>query len=165
MDADERRIAPVLDVAEDQREMLAVVEHRLERDARELAPRRLQRSRPDASHELLGAPPVADQVGDRDEQQPVLVTERLELWSPCHVGLALADDLAQHAGRRATGEHGEVDRRLGVARPLEHAAFAGLSGKMWPGRSRSSGFVVRSTSDRIVADRSAAEIPVVVPCR
>ena len=39
------------------------------------------------------------------------------------------------------------------------------SGKMWPGRSRSSGRVAGSTSALIVAARSAAEMPVVVPWR
>ena len=38
-------------------------------------------------------------------------------------------------------------------------------GKMWPGRSRSAGFVAGSTSAWIVAARSAAEMPVDVPWR
>jgi hypothetical protein len=37
----------------------------------------------------------------------------------------VVDDLADHPGRRETGQPREVDRGLGVAGPLEHAALAG----------------------------------------
>ena len=58
--------------------------------------------------------------------RPCCGAELLQLGAPGHVVLALADDLAQHADRRAAGHPGEVDRRLGVPGPLEHAAVAGL---------------------------------------
>ena len=50
----------------------------------------------------------------------------LEVGQPRHLVLLLGDDLAQHAGRVAAGQAGEVDGGLGVAGPLQHAALAGL---------------------------------------
>ena len=37
-------------------------------------------------------------------------------------GAVVVHDLADHAGRTQPGEHGQVDRRLGLAGALEHAA-------------------------------------------
>ena len=105
------------DVAAHERHVTAVVEHRLEGDELEVAPRRRQRRLADAAHQLLGPPAVADEVGDRDQQQAVVGAELLQLRAPGHVVLALADDLAQHADRRAAGHPGEVDGGLGVTRP------------------------------------------------
>ena len=154
------------DVAADERHVAAVVEHRLEGDELEVAPRRRQRRLADAADELLGLPAVADEVGDGDQQQAVRGAELLQLRAPGHVVLALADDLAQHADRRAAGHPGEVDRRprCGPAR-LRTPPSRASSGKMWPGRRRSAGLVAGSTSARIVAARSAAEMPVDVPWR
>ena len=67
--------------------------------------------------------PVADQVGDRDQQQAVLAANALEVGHARHRAVVV-DDLAQHAGRVEAGQAGEVDRGLGVAGPLEHAALA-----------------------------------------
>ena len=39
------------------------------------------------------------------------------------------------------------------------------SGLMWPGRTKSSGFMAGSSSMRIVVERSRAEMPVPTPCR
>ena len=63
------------------------------------------------------------------------------------------------------GEAREVDGGLRVAGALEHAAALARSGKTWPGRRRSSGSVAVAISTAIVRARSAAETPVVVPCR
>ncbi len=49
------------------------------------------------------------------------LAKRLEIGQAGHLGLVLGDDLAQHAGRRQPGGAGQVDRRLRVAGPLEHA--------------------------------------------
>ena len=57
------------------------------------------------------------------EQQPVLGRERLEVGQPLHRAVVV-HDLRQHAGRVPAREAGEVDRGLGVAGPLEHAALA-----------------------------------------
>ena len=98
--------------------------------------------------------------------RPWLRAELLQLGPPGHVVLVLADDLAQHADRRAAGHPGEVDGRLGVPGPLQHAALAGLEredvARAAAGRRAC---VAGSTSARIVAARSAAEMPVVVPWR
>ena len=120
------RLVSRRDVAANERDVPAVVEHRLERDDLEVAPRGRQRRRADAAHQLLGPAAVADQVGDRDHQQPVAGAELLQLRAPGHVVLGLADDLAQHAGGSAAGHAGQVDGRLGVARPLQHAAVPRL---------------------------------------
>ena len=78
----------------------------------------------DAVDELLGPAPVADEVGDRDEQQVVLGTEALEIGHPRHRAVVV-DDLAQHPGGVEPGEPGQIDGGLGVAGPLEHAARPG----------------------------------------
>jgi hypothetical protein len=59
----------------------------------------------------------------------VLLGEALELGQPCHVGLLLVDDLAQDAGRVEPGHAGEVDGRLGVARPLQDAPLPVAEGE------------------------------------
>ena len=77
-----------------------------------------------APHELLALAAVADEVGDRDQQQAVLVAELLELGQARHVALVLADDLAQDPGRIQPGHAAQVDGGFGVAGAVEHAAFA-----------------------------------------
>ena len=76
-----------------------------------------------AAHELLAVAAVADEVGDRDEHEAVLGGERLELGQALHRAVVV-DDLGEHAGRVAAREPGEVDRGLGVAGALQHAAVA-----------------------------------------
>ena len=60
-----------LDVALDERDVVLAVEHRAVADRDEVAERRRQPGRDDALDELLGAPPVGDQVGHRDHLQAV----------------------------------------------------------------------------------------------
>src|SRR5205085_638526 len=72
---------------------------------------------------------VANDVGDGDQQEPVLLGEALELLEASHAGLVLADDLAQHARGIQAGHAGEVEGGLGVATALEDAAFAIAKGK------------------------------------
>ncbi len=120
--------------------MLLAVEHRLEHNALELAELRGDRRLGQATHELLVLAPVADEIGDGDEQQPVLVGEALELRCASHVHLLLVDDLTEHAGGVQARETGEVDRGFGVAGPLEHAALARFEGEDVAG----AGQVVRS---------------------
>ena len=116
--------------------------------------------------ELLVLAPVTDEVGDRDEQQAVLVGEALELGRAGHVHLLLVDDLAQHARRIQAGEAGEVDGGLGVTGALRarrprvlRAGGCGRGGRDPPDGSPGS------TSALIVAARSKAEMPVLVPWR
>ena len=75
-------------------------------------------------------------------------------------------DLADDAGRREPGEAREVDRGLGLAGALEHAAArARGAGRRGPGETRSCGVEVGSTATWIVRARSAAEMPVETPSR
>ena len=90
----------------------------------------------------------------------------LEVGQARHLGLVLGDDLAEHAGRRQPGGAAQVDRRLGVPGALEHAARSGsAAGRCGRAGSRSLGRVSGSISAAIVAARSVAEMPVVVPWR
>ncbi len=111
------------DVAPHEREVLDAVEQRLEDVRGELAVLRRDARLRHATHELLAVPAVTDEVGDRDQHEAVLLGEALEVGEALHRAVVV-DDLRQHARRVATGEPGEVDRRLGVAGTLEHAAVA-----------------------------------------
>ena len=129
-----------LHVAAHERDVVLAVEHRLEHDALELAELRRDRRLGEPADELLVLAPVADEVGDRDEQQAVLVGEPFELGRAGHVHLLLVDDLAQHAGRVQTGEPCARSTVASVwparfSTPPSRAS----SGRMWPGRARSSG--------------------------
>jgi len=67
---------------------------------------------------------VADQIGDGDHHQPVLVGHLDEVGDAGH-GAVVVHDLADHPGRLQPGEGGEVDGRLGLSGALEHAPLAG----------------------------------------
>ena len=71
--------------------------------------------------ELLVPAPVLDEVGDGDHLQPVPLAVRDEIVDAGHRPVVV-HDLADHAGRVQAGEPREVDRRLGLADALEHAA-------------------------------------------
>ena len=101
--------------------VLLAVEHRLVDVAGEVAPLGGDAGLGDALDQLLGLAPVADELGDRDQQQVVLLAELDEVGDPGHRAVVV-DDLAQHAGGVEAGHAGQVDGGLGVAGPLEHAA-------------------------------------------
>ena len=104
----------------------------------------------DPMHQPLGAQPVRHELGDRDERQPVLGGERLQLGTPRHRAVGV-QDLADHAGRPEPGQPRQVDARLGVADALQHAAaLAPAAARCGPGRRRSAGVVAGSiaTADR-----------------
>ena len=63
----------------------------------------------------------------------MLLGEPLQLGQARHRALVLGDDLAQHAGGDALREPAEVDRRLGVPRPLQRAALAVAQRQHVPG--------------------------------
>ena len=75
----------------------------------------------DALHRALGAQPMADQVGDGADLEPVAPRELLQLRAARHAAVVV-HHLAQHAGRLQPGELAQVDRRLGVAGAHQHAA-------------------------------------------
>ncbi len=122
--ADEH-VVGALDLALDERDVVLVVDQRAVADGHELAERGRQPGRDDPLDELLVAPAVGDQVGDRDHLQPVALAVRAEVGDARHRPVVV-HDLADHAGRVQPRQPREVDRRLGLADALEHAAGA------WP---------------------------------
>uniref|UniRef100_A0A6J7MW47 Unannotated protein n=1 Tax=freshwater metagenome TaxID=449393 RepID=A0A6J7MW47_9ZZZZ len=72
-----------------------------------------------ALHQSLVTTAVADEVGNGDEVQPVLIGETAEIVCTRHPTV-VEHDLAQHAGGPASGHAGEVNRCLGVTRTLQH---------------------------------------------
>ena len=153
------------DLAPHEREVLGVVEQRLEDVRGEVAVLRRDTRLRHPPHELLVVAAEPDEIGDRDEHEAVLLRERLEVGPALHRAVVV-HDLGEHAGRVAAGEPGEVDGGLGVTGPLQHAAFAvaqredvARAGRDRPASSSPS------ISASTVAHRSAAEMPVVVPMR
>ena len=94
--------------------------------------------------------------------QRVAAREGQELRAAGHRAVVV-HDLAQDAARREAGKPGQVDRSLGLAAALEHAARAGPQGEDMAGPDEIGGPVAGSTATWIVRARSAAEIPVVTP--
>ena len=103
--------------------MLGAVEQRLEHVRGEVAVDRGDARFRHPAHQLLAAAAVADEIGDRDDHEVVLGREPLEVGEARHRAVVV-DDLGEHARRLEAGEAGEVDRGLGVAGPVEHAALA-----------------------------------------
>ena len=106
-----------VDLALDQGHVVFAVEHRLVGVDGELPVVGGDPGVGDPAHQLVLVPAVPDQVGDGDEVQPVLVGELDQLGQPGHARLVLADHLAQDAGRGHARRPGQIDGRLGVARP------------------------------------------------
>ena len=125
-----------------------------------LAVRRRQARRSHAVHVPLVLHAVLDDVGDGDDLQAVLDRELAQVGQPGH-GAVLVHDFANHRRRRHPRDQGQIDRRLGLPGPFQHAAFFRAQRKTWPGRSRSDGRVFASMATRTVSARSCAEIPVV----
>ena len=90
----------------------------------EVAVLRRNARRGEVLDQLLVPAPVADQVGDRDEEQAVLLGELDQLGQARH-GTVVVHDLAEHAHQLPVREGTQVDAGLGVAGPLEHAAGTG----------------------------------------
>ena len=113
------------DLALHERDVVLAGQRLAEGDGRELR-RRRSAGRTDviALDELLVAAPVLDQVGDRDHLQPVRGAVLDQVGHARHRPVVV-HDLADDAGRDQAREPREVDRRLGLAGALEHAAAAG----------------------------------------
>ena len=111
-------------VAHDERQVLLVVQHGLVDVGAELPVLGRDARLGHEADELLVLAAVADEVGDGDEREVVLLGEALQVRQAGHLGLVLGHDLAEHARRGEPGGPAQVDRRLGVAGPLEHAAGA-----------------------------------------
>ncbi len=108
-------------VTHHERQVRLAVEHALERVAAELAPHRRQPSVGHLGDELLVTTAVAHEVGDRHEDEPVLVGELAQVSAAGHLA-TVEDQLAQHAGRSPPCEPGQIDRGLRVPDPLQHTA-------------------------------------------
>ena len=97
--------------------------------------------------------------------RPCSSQNSIEVGDPGH-GAVVVHDLAEHPGRVQAGHAGQVDGGLGVAGPLEHAALGVAQREDVPGSGEVAGAGGRDRSAlRMVAERSAAEMPVLVPCR
>ena len=105
------------DVAADQRDVLDLVVDAGVADRPELAVPGRDPGLGDALDVLLVLAPPLDQVGDGDQRQTVLVGEDPQLVGLRHRAFVLlADDLADRARGLQTGQPGQVDGGLGVAR-------------------------------------------------
>ena len=134
------------DVALDQRDVVLVVDQRAVADHVELAVLGRQVRLGDALDELLGAPAVLDQVGDRDHLQAVALAVRDQVLDPRHRAVVV-HDLADHRGRDQARETREVDARLGLPGALEHAAGACLEREDVPGLHQVVGLRARVDRD------------------
>ena len=123
VDAHEHVLGAV-DVAAHERDVRLAGQLLAERDGGELAVLGRQAHRRAALDELLVATAVLDQVGDRDHLQPVPLAVRDEIGHARHRPVVV-HHLADDTGRSQTGEARQVDGRLGLADPLEHAAGLG----------------------------------------
>ena len=127
MDADED-VLRALDLALDERDVRLAGELLAEGDGVEVAVGGREPDGDRALDELLGAPPVLDQVGDRDQLDVVALAELDQVGHARHRPV-LVHHLADDSGGDQPGEPGEVDGRLGLAGSLEHAAGAGAERK------------------------------------
>ena len=112
-------------VALDHRDVVLVVDQGAVADGGELPEGGRQLGRDDPLDQLLGAPPIGDQVGDRDHLQVVLRAVVDQVGHARHRPV-LVHHLADHPGRDQAGEPGEVDRRLGLTGALQDAAVLRL---------------------------------------
>ena len=94
-------------------------------DGLEVAEAGRQPRRDDALDELVVAAAVGDEVGDGDHLQVVALAVLDEVADARHRAVVV-HDLADDAGGVQAGEPREVDRGLGLADALEHAAGAAL---------------------------------------
>ena len=85
-----------------------------------------------ALHQFLAAPAVGDEITDGAHLQLVLAAELLQIVEPRHRTI-FVEDLANHSRGIESGQAHQINCRLGVARPLQDAAFPRLQGKNVPG--------------------------------
>ncbi len=124
MDSNEHVLLPV-HLSLDHRHVVLVVDERAEAEDREVAELGRQPGLHHALDQLVVAAPVGDQVGDRDHLQPVPGAVALEVRHARHRAVVV-HHLADHPARVEAREPREIDRRLGLAGALEHAADLGL---------------------------------------
>src|SRR5262249_24175857 len=92
---------------------------------RETAETGRQRRLDDALHQPLVASPIGDEVGDRDQAQPVLAAVVDKVGRARHRAVVVLD-LADYPGGDATGQARQVHGRLGVTDALQDTAVLRL---------------------------------------
>ena len=153
MDPDEHVLGAV-DIALDHRHVVFVVDQGAVADRGEVAELGRQRGGDDPLDQLLLAPPVGDQVGDRDHLQAVALAVGNQVRNARHRAVVV-HDLADDAGRSQAGEAGEVDRGLGLPGALQHPAVFGLEREDMAGLNQVMG-------SRVGVDRDLDRVGAVV---
>lgn len=123
VDTDEH-VLTVSYVSGDDGGMLRIVHEASESDDREVTMTGGQRSRGPTLDKSLILPAVADQVGNGNNQEPVLVRKRAALGC-VHHGAVVIHHLAEGAGRMQSRKCREVHSCLGVAGTAQHTARHG----------------------------------------
>jgi hypothetical protein len=80
-----------------------------------------------------------------------------------HHGAVVVREFADDADRGQAGEAAEIDRGLGVPDRISTPPSLAMSGKTWPGRTKSDAPMLWFASARTVFERCSAEMPVVRP--
>ena len=104
--------------------MLLPVQDALKDVGLELTELRRERGFGDTANQFLGVASIANEIGNRDDGEVVLLCERLELGQTGHVGLVRRDDLTEHTRGVLARKSTEVNGRLSVASALQDATFA-----------------------------------------
>jgi hypothetical protein len=118
-------------IAVDQRDVLRLVHVVLIPDDGELAEIGGNPRLGHAVHQLLGLEPVGHELRDGDERQIVLPGDLLQLRAARHRAVGV-EDLADDAGGHQPGEPRQIDARLRLPHPLQHAPGPGAQGKDVP---------------------------------
>ena len=105
---------------------------------------------------------VGDQICDGEKRQPMPLGERRE-GRAAHHGAVSVDNLTEHPRGSRSREPREIDRSLGVTGTFQDTTVAGPQREDVAGPQKVVGEAHGLASPRIVAARSAAEMPVVVP--
>ena len=145
------------------RQVMAVVELAAEDMRGEFAEFRRDRPRADQFDEMVADRAVFDNLRDRDdlESEPPL---EFEQFRQALDGPVVVHEFAEDPAGMLSGQDGQIHRRLGMTRPLQHAARAGAEGKHMARLDELlRGASCASASIRIVRVRSWALMPVVIP--
>ena len=127
VDADQDRLVGV-DVAEDERHVVDVVDVVLEDDRVKLAETGREPRRRSAMDEALVAQAVGHQILDRHDLERVLTGEFDEIGKTRHRAVVV-HDLADDTGRTTAREPRKVDGAFGLPDTAEHSALAGAKRK------------------------------------
>ena len=124
MHADQRFRVRSVELSLDERQVLPPVEHAVVGDDPEVAVTGGQSGFGQPLHDAGSPQPVGDELGGRDEPQPVPLRELGQLGAPGH-GTVFVEYLADHSDRSKPGRLGEIHGRLGLAHAPQHPAGLG----------------------------------------